>query len=80
MAKREEDVVEEKEPVDDYSVAVMDAVTKRGLKVSNFDIVDVKYLWTGNYRVNCYAAGLIKNSYFIRFTKEEGILRSWPEL
>lgn len=68
------------EQIDDLSVHVLDALRKRGLKDSEFDDIRCNYLFEGNYRVNCYKDNKIPESFYIKFSKDEGIIRMWPNL
>lgn len=70
----------EKQPEITYETQVMDSIIQRGLNISTYDNVKPIFLWTGHYRVNCHKNHKIVNSYFIRFSKDEGLLWSVPKL
>ena len=66
--------------IKDMSNFVLVAAYARGLDNREFDSIKVHYLWDGNYRINCSRANRIVNSYFIRYSNDEGVLWSEPHL
>lgn len=75
----EETEVAEVKPVT-YEVAVLHAADERGLKSGSFELVDVKFLWGNNYRINCYKERKIVASHFISYSNKEGIYFCVPEI
>ncbi len=67
-------------PVKDMSNFILVGCYARGLDNKKFDNIKVHYLWEGNYRVNCFIGPHIKESYFVRYSEDEGILWSEPHL
>ena|SRR3990167_2735209 len=77
----ETDSKEEKQvaKVEDLREEIKQSLNLR-VGLANYDDVIVRPLWNRNYRVNCYRNTKIVDSYFIVYSKDEGILNSYPAL
>lgn len=79
----DDDVEIKKDLPEDLTEEIKEAINLR-IGLSNYDKVSIHHLWDNNYRINCIMCdkwgNRIKKSYFIKYSKLEGIITSYPPM